>query len=39
MSDQTVKTLPAVQETQIQILGGGRCPGEGNEYPLQYSCM
>ena len=21
------------------ILGLGRCPGEGNGYPLQYSCL
>ena len=21
------------------ILGSGRCPGIGNGYPLQYSCM
>ena len=33
---QKVKNLPAIQETQIQSLGG-RSPGEGNGYPLQYS--
>ena len=21
------------------ILGSGRSPGEGNDYPLQYSCL
>ena len=21
------------------ILGSGRCPDEGNDYPLQYSCL
>ena len=33
---QKVKNLPAIQETQIQSLGG-RSPGKGNGYPLQYS--
>ena len=32
---QTVKSLPAVQETGL-ILGSGRSPGEGNGYSLQY---
>ena len=35
---QLVKNLPAVQETQVQFLGSGRFPGEGNGNPLQYSC-
>ena len=30
---QTVKNPPAVQETWVQS------PGEGNGYPLQYSCL
>ena len=34
---QTVKNLPAMQETQVQFLGSGRFPGEGNGNPLQYS--
>ena len=34
---QTVKNLPAMQETQVQSLG--RSPGEGNGNPLQYSCL
>ena len=33
---QTVKNLPAMQET---FSGLGRCPGEGNGNPLQYSCL
>ena len=35
---QLVKNLSAVQETQVQFLGSGRFPGEGNGNPLQYSC-
>ena len=31
--------FPPVQETQIQPLGSGRCPGVGNSNPLQYSCL
>ena len=31
---QRVKNLPAMQETQARSLGG-----EGNGYPLQYSCL
>ena len=34
-----VKNLPAMQETQIQSLGWENSPGEGNGYPLQYSCL
>ena len=36
---QTIKTLPAMQETQVQSLGGEDPPGEGNVNPLQYSCL
>ena len=32
---QMVKSPPALQETQIQSLDRGRCPGEGNGNPLQ----
>ena len=32
-----VKNLPAIQETQVQSLGGEDSPGEGNGNPLQYS--
>ena len=35
---QMVNNLPATQETWVQSLGRGRSPGEGNGYPLQYSC-
>ena len=34
-----VKNLPAMQETWDRILGLGRSPGEGDGYPLQYSCL
>ena len=33
---QTVKNLPAMQEIQVR---SGRSPGQGNDYPLQYSCL
>ena len=36
---QLVKNLPAMQETWGSIPGSGRSPGEGNGYPLQYSCL
>ena len=36
---QSVKNLPAVQETQGLIPGWGRSPGEGNGNPLQYPCL
>ena len=36
---QTVKNLPAMWEAQFQSLGGEDSPGEGNGYPLQYSCL
>ena len=36
---QTVKNMPAFQETQVQSLGQGRSPGEGNGFLFQYSCM
>ena len=35
---QMVKDLPAM-ETWIQSLGWEDPPGEGNGYPLQYSCL
>ena len=34
---QSVKNLPAMQETWVRFLG--RSPGEGNSNPLQYSCL
>ena len=36
---QTVKNLPAMQETLVQSMGQERSPREGNGYPLQYSCL
>ena len=37
---QMVKNLPAVQWTRPgSIPGLGKCPGEENGYPLQYSCL
>ena len=34
---QLVKNLPAMQETPGSIPELGRSPGEGIDYPLQYS--
>ena len=28
-----------MQETQVQSLGQEDSPGEGNGYPVQYSCL
>ena len=36
---QTVKNLPARQETQVQSLGQEDSLGEGNGDPLQYYCL
>ena len=36
---QTVKKPPAVQETWVWFLGREDFPGEGHDYPLQYSCL
>ena len=35
----SVKCLPMMWETRVQILGWGRSPVEGNGNPLQYSCL
>ena len=35
---QMVKNLPAVWETHVQS-SSGRSPGEGTDYPLQFSCL
>ena len=35
----TVKNLPAIQETRVPSLGQEDSPGEGNGYPVQYSCL
>ena len=34
-----VKNLPAKVGDTGLIPGSGRCPGEGNGNPLQYSCL
>ena len=40
---QTVKNLPAIQQTWVRYLGSipgsGRSPGDGNVNPPQYSCL
>ena len=37
---QTTKNLLAMQETWVRLVHGWRrSPGEGNGYPLQYSCL
>ena len=36
---QTVKLLPAMQETWVQPLGWEDLPGERNGNALQYSCL
>ena len=36
---KTIKNLPAMQVDWDSIPGSGRSPGEGNGYPLQYSCL
>ena len=37
---QTVENLPAIQETDLGLIPGlGRSPGDGNGYPIQYSCL
>ena len=36
---QTVKNLPAMQDTWFQSPDQNESPGEGNGNPLQYSCL
>ena len=36
---QTVKSLPANAGDPGLVPRSGRFPGEGNSYPLQYSCL
>ena len=36
---QAVKIQPAVQVTPVQSLGQKDTPREGNDSPLQYSCL
>ena len=35
--DNSIKNLPAMQDTPVQFLGQERSPGDGIGYPLQYS--
>ena len=37
--DSVVKNLPANAGDMGSIPGWGRSPGEGNDNPLQYSCL
>ena len=37
--DSLVKNLPANAGEESSITGSGRFPGEGNGYPLHYSCL
>ena len=37
--DQLVNNLSVVQKTWFCSLGREDPPGEGNDYPLQYSCL
>ena len=39
MVAQTVKNLPAMQETGVQSQGQEDPPEKGNGYPLHYSCL
>ena len=34
-----VENLPAMEEAQVQCLGGEDFPGAGNGNQLQYSCL
>ena len=34
-----MKNLPAMQKILVPSLGWKDFPGEGNGYPLQYSCL
>ena len=36
---QTIKNLPAMQETQVQSLGWEDSTRDRNGNPLQYSCL
>ena len=39
LGGSVVKNPPATLETSVQSLGQEDSPGEGNGYPLQYSCL
>ena len=34
-----IKNLPTNEGNAGSVPGLGRCPGEGNDNPLQYSCL
>ena len=36
---QTVKNLPAMQETRVQAWAREDSLGKGKSYPFQYSCL
>ena len=36
---QRLKRLPPMWETWVRSLGREDSPGEGNDNPLQYSCL
>ena len=38
-SKEFIYTVEDVAEVASSIPGSGRSPGEGNGYPLQYSCL
>ena len=37
--DSLPLSLVALARDQVLITGSGRSPGEGNDNPLQYSCL
>ena len=39
MAQTVVKNVPAVREPWVPRLDWEDSPGEGNGYPLQYSCL
>ena len=39
LGGSTVKNLPANAGDAGSIPGSGKSPGEGNDNPLQYSCL
>ena len=39
MAQTVVKNVPAVREPWVPCLDWEDSPGEGNGYPLQYSCL
>ena len=39
LGSSVVKNVPANVGDMGSISGPGRCPGEGNSNPLQYSCL